>query len=128
MNENDKLRIDKYLWSIRVFKSRTLAAEACDGGKVKIFKERVKPSRPVKIGEVITVQQGYIKRSYKVLALLDKRVSAKLVINYAEEITPEEEKDKLQIGRFVSYESKFRDTGRPTKKDRRLLKKFHEKS
>jgi ribosome-associated heat shock protein Hsp15 len=127
MKESDKLRIDKYLWCIRVFKSRTLSTQACDGGKVKIENERVKPSHPVKIGEVITVQQGYIKRSYRVLGLLDKRVSAKLVINFAEDITPKEEKEKLEIGRFASYESRFRDAGRPTKKDRRLLQKFRNK-
>jgi ribosome-associated heat shock protein Hsp15 len=122
-----KLRIDKYLWCIRVYKSRTLATQACEGGKVKINGERVKPSRPVKAGEVITVQQGFIKKSYKVLELLNKRVSAKLVVNYADDVTPPEEKEKALISRFVSYQSKYSDTGRPTKKDRRLLQKFRGK-
>jgi ribosome-associated heat shock protein Hsp15 len=119
----EKLRIDKWLWCVRVFKSRTLASEACDGGKVKISNERVKPSYSIKPGEVITVQQGYIKRAYKVLGLLDKRVSAVLSKKYAEDITPQEELDKLKTGRFVSYQSRFKGIGRPTKKDRRLIDK-----
>ncbi len=118
------VRIDKYLWCIRGFKSRSLATDACDGGKVKIEGSSVKPSRHVKTGEVITVQQGYVKRAYKVIELLEKRVSAPLVKNYAVDITPKEELDKLEIERFVSYQSKFKGVGRPTKKDRRLLDKF----
>ena len=117
------IRIDKWLWCVRVFKSRTLAAEACEGGKVKIAGERVKPSYHIKTGEVITVQQRYIKRSYKVLALLNKRVSAQLVKNYAEDITPPAELEKLKTERLVSYRSKFEGIGRPTKKDRRLIDK-----
>ena len=118
------IRIDKYLWCIRVFKSRSLATDACDGGKVKIEGTSVKPSRLVKIGEVITVQQGYVKRAFKVIDLLEKRVSAPLVKNYATDITPQEELDKLQTERLVSYQSKFKGVGRPTKKDRRLIEKL----
>ncbi len=120
------VRLDKYLWCIRIFKSRSIATDACDGGKVKIAGKSVKPSRHVKIGEVITVQQGYVKRSYKVIELLEKRVSAPLVKNFALDITPKEELDKLDTARFVSYQSKFKGVGRPTKKDRRLLDKFEE--
>lgn len=118
------MRIDKWLWCIRVFKSRTLASEACDGGKVKIEGTSVKPSRNIKPGEIITVQQGYIKKSYRVIELLEKRVSAALVKNFAENITPQEELDKLKTERLVSYQSKFNGVGRPTKKDRRLIDKF----
>lgn len=117
----DCMRIDKWLWCIRVFKSRTLASEACEGGKVKIEGKSVKPSRNIKIGEVITIQQGYVKRHYKVNGFLDKRIGAPLVKNYAEDITPPEELEKLQTERFVSYQSKFKGVGRPTKKDRRLI-------
>lgn len=123
----ETIRIDKWLWCIRVFKSRTLASEACEGGKVKIEGTSMKPSRNVKIGEVITVQQGYVKRHYRVLALLDKRVSAPLVKNFAEDITPQEELDKLKTERLVSYQSKFKGVGRPTKKDRRLIDKVRSK-
>ena len=118
------VRIDKYLWCIRVFKSRSIATDACDGGKVKIDGSSVKPSRHVKIGEVVTVQQGYVKRSFKVTELLEKRVSAPLVKNFALDITPKEELDKLQTERFISYQSKFKGVGRPTKKDRRLIDKI----
>lgn len=118
------VRIDKYLWCIRVFKSRSIATDACDGGKVKIDGSSVKPSRHVKIGEVITVQQGYVKRSFKIINLLEKRVSAPLVKNFALDITPQEELDKLQTERFISYQSKFKGVGRPTKKDRRLIDKI----
>ncbi|MBN8586611.1 MAG: RNA-binding S4 domain-containing protein [Ignavibacteria bacterium] len=115
------VRIDKYLWCIRLFKSRSLATEACDGGKVKIDGTSVKPSRHIKPGEIITVQQGYVKRAFRVLELLEKRVGAPLVKNYAEDITPPEEFAKRGTERFVSYQSKFKGTGRPTKKDRRLI-------
>lgn len=120
----ESMRIDKWLWCIRVFKSRTLASEACDGGKIKIEGVSAKPSRQIKPGEIITVQQGYIKKSFKVIELLDKRVSAALVKNFAEDITPQEELDKLKTERLVSYQSKFKGVGRPTKKDRRLIDKF----
>ncbi|HEY3251626.1 MAG TPA: S4 domain-containing protein [Ignavibacteria bacterium] len=119
-----KLRIDKYLWCVRIFKSRTLATEACDGGKVKIEGKSVKPSRVIKPGEDITVQQGYIKRTLRVKSLLDKRVSAKIAVEYVEDITPPEEKEKVEIARFASYKSKYKGIGRPTKKDRRLLNKL----
>lgn len=115
------VRIDKYLWCIRLFKSRSLATEACDGGKVKIDSTSVKPSRHIKPGEIITVQQGYVKRAFRVLELLEKRVGAPLVKNYAEDITPPEELAKRETERFVSYQSKFKGIGRPTKKDRRLI-------
>ncbi len=127
METSVKLRVDKYLWCIRAFKSRTLASDACEGGKVKINNERIKPSHPVKIGEVIIVQQGYVKRSFKVIDLLQKRVAAKLVEKYALDVTPQEEKEKALVGKFVSYQSKFGESGRPTKKDRRLLQKFRGK-
>lgn len=118
------VRVDKYLWCIRVFKSRSLASDACEGGKVKIDGKSIKPSRHVKIGEVITVQQGYVKRSYEVIELLEKRVSAPLVKNFALDITPQEELDKLDTARFLSYQSKFKGVGRPTKRDRRMIEKL----
>ncbi len=91
---------------------------------MKIDSKSVKPSRHVKIGEVISIQQGYVKRSYKVIELIEKRVSAPLVKNFALDITPQEELDKLQTEKLVSYQSKFKGIGRPTKKDRRLLDKY----
>jgi len=119
-----EVRIDKWLWCVRVYKSRTLASDACDSGKVKIGGENVKPSHRLKLGDVIMVRQGFIKKSFKVLGLLNKRVSAKLLSDFVEDVTPEEEKQKALEGRFVSYQSKFKGMGRPTKKDRRLLEKL----
>lgn len=117
------VRIDKYLWCIRVYKSRSLATDACEGGKVKIEGKSIKPSHHVKPGEVVTVQQGYVKRAYRVIDLLQKRVSAPLVKNFAEDITPKEELDKLKTEKMVSFMGRFRGSGRPTKKDRRLIEK-----
>ena len=121
------VRIDKYLWCIRIYKSRTLATEACDGGKVKLENTSIKPSYHIKPGDVFTVQQGYIKKTLRVKALLEKRLSAKLVMDYVEDLTPQEEIDKLKIERLVSYESRFKGEGRPTKKDRRLITKLRTK-
>ena len=117
-------RIDKWLWSVRLFKTRTEAADACKGGKVKVSSEPVKPSREVKIGEEITVQQGVMKRTVRVKATLEKRVGAKLVTEYMEDLTPQEEFEKLRVQKetkvFLGYEGK----GRPTKKDRRRIDRF----
>jgi len=130
MPEDKELRIDKFLWAARIFKSRTLASEACNGGKVKIIEEQahssgtsVKPSHHIKPGEIITVQSGYIKKSYKVLALLERRLSAKLITDYIQDITPDEEKLKSDTA-HRSYIHRFKGTGRPTKKERRLLDKI----
>ncbi len=120
------LRIDKWLWAVRVYKSRTLATEACNGGKVKINGKRIKPSYNIKPGETITVQSGYIMRTYRVLSLLDKRVSAKIAVQYAEDITPKEELLKMEIGRHASYISRYKGTGRPTKKERRTMEKINQ--
>lgn len=116
-------RIDKWLWAVRLFKTRTEAANACKGGKVKMSNEPVKPSRELKVNEILTIQQGILKRTVKVKALLEKRVGAKLVTDYLEDLTPEEEYEKLRAQKemqTVSYEGK----GRPTKKDRRNIDRF----
>jgi ribosome-associated heat shock protein Hsp15 len=123
MSEENPLRIDKYLWAVRIFKTRSLATQACNGRKVKIEGVSVKPSRHVKLGEVFTVQQRYITRTYRVLGLLEKRVSAKAIPAYLEDLTPAEEIEKLKMERFAPV-SRFRGTGRPTKRERRLMEKF----
>lgn len=123
----NEVRVDKFLWCIRLFKSRTLATDACNGGKVKISGESVKPSRNVKTGEIITVQQGYIKKTVRVLNLLERRISAKLVNNYIEDLTPEEERAKTEMIKLGSYMPKFKWKGRPTKRERRILDKFKKK-
>ena len=114
------VRIDKYLWAVRVFKTRTLATEACRKGKVSVEEMPAKPSRMVTTGDVIEVKKLPVVYSYRVLDPIEKRVGAKIVDNFVENITPEEEMHKLEMKDdfFVKRE---RGAGRPTKKERRLL-------
>ena len=111
-------RIDKWLWAIRAFKTRSQATEACRSGKVKVDDQPVKPSREVKTGMVITVQSGPVKKQIRVMELLHNRVGAKLVSQYMEDLTPEEEYQKLELLK-ASQKLRPRGTGRPTKKERR---------
>lgn len=114
-------RIDKYLWAIRVFKTRTDAADACKGGKVRLNGNDVKPSRTVACGDVINVRKGAVLYSYKVVATIEKRVGAKLVPEYAENITPQDELDKLRHPVETFFLKRDPGTGRPTKRDRRQM-------
>ena len=113
-------RIDKYLWSIRVYKTRAQATEACRKGRVMINEMSVKPSRTIQQGDVIQVRKMPVVYSYKVLDPIQKRVGAKLVENYVEDITPQEELDKLTMQDDFFYKRE-RGAGRPTKKERREL-------
>jgi len=113
-------RIDKYLWSIRIFKTRSLATEACKKGRVTISDMPVKPSRTVSTGEVIQVKKPPVVYSYKVLEPIQNRVGAKLVPDFMEDVTPKEELDKLKMDDDFFYKRE-RGAGRPTKKERRLL-------
>lgn len=115
------IRIDKWLWAVRIFKTRSQATEACKSGKVKINGAAVKPSREIKLNEEIVVDINHISRTLKVLASLDRRVGAKLVVNYMEDLTPAEEYEKEKIKREINYEYRDRGLGRPTKKERRLI-------
>ena len=117
----DELRLDKYLWSIRVYKTRTDATDACKGGKVRVNGSDIKPSKGVKIGDVITARKGAVVYTYKVLELIDKRQGAKLVPRYAENLTPQEELDKLRAPVETFFLKRDRGAGRPTKKDRRQM-------
>ncbi len=114
-------RIDKYLWAIRVFKTRSEATQACNGGKVKVAGANCKPSRPVKQGEVIEIRKGSAVFSYKVLSELENRVGAALVPDYALNLTPESEMEKLRAPVETFFVKRDRGTGRPTKKERRTL-------
>lgn len=117
----DSVRIDKYLWVIRVFKTRTESADACNGNKVKISGVNAKASKAVKVGDVIEVRKGSVLFSYKVLALSESRMGAQLVPDYAENLTPESELEKLRVPRETVQMQRDKGTGRPTKKDRRIL-------
>ena len=116
---SDTARIDKYLWAVRVFKTRTEATDACKGNKVKVDGVAVKPSRPVKVGNTIEVRKGSVQYIYKVKALLENRVGARLVPEYAEDLTPQSELDKLRAPVETFFLKRDRGMGRPTKKDRR---------
>ena len=120
----DTIRIDKWLWAVRLFKTRTQASDACRGGKVKIDGQNVKPSRDIKVGEEIEVQMGIVRKKVGVKAILKNRVGAKLVENYMEDLTPTEEYEKLDMLKQLNYEKRDRGTGRPTKKNRRDISKL----
>lgn len=119
--QEENLRIDKWLWAVRIFKTRSLAAEACKKGHVLIDQVQVKPSRVVKIGELVNIKKPPVTYSFIVKGLLGNRQSAKVVVDYVENITPEEELIKLDIKRFAGFEIRDRGVGRPTKKERRLI-------
>ena len=122
----DKVRIDKYLWSIRIFKSRTLATDACKEGKIKLHEENAKPSTMVTIGDVIDVVKDGFKLKYKVVQLIEKRVSPILAKPCYEDLTPEDEINKYKswfIGKG-GPERRERGAGRPTKRDRREIDDF----
>lgn len=120
----DTIRIDKWLWAVRLFKTRTQASDACRGGKVKMDGQNVKPSRDIRVGEEIEVQMGIVRKKVAVKAILKNRVGAKLVENYMEDLTPVEEYDKLDLLKQLNYERRDRGTGRPTKKNRRDISKL----
>lgn len=122
--EQGNIRIDKYLWAVRVFKTRTLATEACDKGRVLIGDMNVKPSRNVKTGDIITVKKPPVVHTYKVLALLNNRLSAEKVKDYVLELTSEEELQKYQNMRTGAFVLRDKGAGRPTKKERRQLDKI----
>ncbi|MDQ8199808.1 RNA-binding S4 domain-containing protein [Pelagicoccus enzymogenes] len=115
----EKVRVDRWLWAARVFKTRGDAAEACKGGKVEIGGENVKPSRPVRVGETIEVMKDGVLREYRVVGLLLKRVGAKVVANFVEDLTPPE---RLEVRRETLAQTVLKraaGTGRPTKRERR---------
>jgi ribosome-associated heat shock protein Hsp15 len=115
------VRTDKWLWATRIYKSRALAAEACNAGHVKIQGQPIKPARPVHIGETIIATVGEITRTVKVIALLERRVGAKLVPNYLEDLTPPAEYAKPRLPNFQPVAMRAKGTGRPTKKERREM-------
>ncbi len=121
-----QVRIDKFLWSIRVYKTRTEAADACKSGKVEVNGQEAKASRDIKAGDVITVRKGSVHFQYRVIVPIGNRQGAKLVPEFAEDITPQEELDKLNAPFETIYIRRDRGTGRPTKKERRDLDRLME--
>lgn len=118
---SNSVRIDKWLWTVRIFKTRSLASEACRKGRVEINGVSVKPSREIKENEVILVRKTPVTYHYKVLQLTEKRMGAKLVPEFMEDITPAENLEVLEMQKLMAWSDRSRGEGRPTKKDRREI-------
>jgi len=121
-----EVRIDKWLWAVRLFKTRTLAADACKSGKIIIQNVQVKPSRNVKVGDVVSVKRNPILFSFKVLALSENRMNAKLVAGFMENVTTQDQLELIELAKLAGQTGRDRGTGRPTKKERRELDDFIE--
>ncbi len=126
MAEKKTVRIDKFLWSVRIFKTRSIASDECRKGRIIINDIQVKPSRIILKDEIITVKKPPVIFTYRVIDPIENRVSAKLVEQFIEDITTEEEKSKLDMRSSVRIEFRDKGTGRPTKKERRLIDKLKE--
>ena len=114
-------RLDQWLWAVRIFKTRSLAAEACRAGRVTVAGLQAKPARTVRIADPIQVREGEFARGFKVIALPQSRVGAKLVPQYCEEVTPPAEIEKLRLSRQMNSLGRERGLGRPTKRERRRI-------
>jgi ribosome-associated heat shock protein Hsp15 len=125
---DQEIRMDKFLWAVRIYKTRTLAAEACNKGQVTIDNMSVKSSRHVKAGEIILIRKPPMIHTYKVISPLHTRLSAEKVKEFIIDITPEEEFQKIELGRLQKNLVRDRGTGRPTKRDRRDIDKLQDKS
>lgn len=121
MAEKDKLRIDKYLWAIRMFKTRTLAADACKAGRVKLEGNNIKPSHEMRLGEVYQISKGIERKVIKVTGLLENRVDAKTAVNFYDDITPAEQTQAFRSMFNAPMLKRDRGAGRPTKRDRREI-------
>ena len=121
---DDSVRIDKWLWAVRLYKTRSQAAAACAGGHVHIGGQAVKPARSIRIGDVVCTVAGGIKRTVKVLAPLEHRVGAKLVSQFLEDLTPAAEYEKQREWNFAPPPFRPKGAGRPTKKERRTMTSF----
>lgn len=117
-------RIDKWLWAARIFKTRTIAAEACKKGRISLNGTQVKPARMVKEGDIVQVRKPPITYSFKVLQAIERRVGAKLVPEVMENVTTPDQYELLEISKVSGFVDRARGMGRPTKKDRRELEDF----
>ena len=120
----EEARIDKWLWASRIFKTRSIAADACKNGRVTIGGVNVKPSRMVKVGETVSERKPPITYSFRILKTIEQRVGAKLLPEIYENVTAPEQYELLEMTRISGFVDRARGTGRPTKKDRRSLDAF----
>lgn len=121
MSDESNARIDKWLWTVRIFKTRSLATEECKKGRVKVNEAEIKPSKDVKPGDIISVRKPPVVYTYKVKDIPKSRIGAKLVPDYLENLTPADELAKLEPGFLAFQGARARGAGRPTKKERRTL-------
>ena len=121
---NDSARIDKWLWAARIFKTRSIAAEACKNGRITIKGFNVKPSHTIKAGDVVSVRKPPITYSFEVLKPIEQRVGAKLINEIYNDVTAPEQYELLEMNRISGFVDRARGTGRPTKKDRRQIDSF----
>jgi ribosome-associated heat shock protein Hsp15 len=128
MSDTKEIRIDKYLWSVRLYKTRSIASDECRKGRIYINNLQVKPSRTITKDEIIIVKKPPVNYTFRVIEPIQNRVSAKLVSRFLEDITPEEEKLKLDYRQAGGTFYRDKGTGRPTKKERRLIDKLKEDS
>ena len=126
MNDEASIRIDKYLWAVRLFKTRSQAADACKNERVLIDDFPVKSSRLIKAGDAFKVKKNPIVYEYRVKEILKNRVGAKLVVNYLEDLTNKEDLENLLLSQKGAYVKRDRGTGRPTKKERRDIEKLND--
>ena len=124
MNEPEKIRVDKWLFAVRLFKTRSQAADACRNGKVKLNDAPTKAAKHTRMGDTICVRQGPMTRTLKVIGLTECRVGAKLVPDFAEDETPEAEWEKLRLAKRDNGDNRNNSKGRPSKRERRLIDKF----
>ena len=121
-----EIRIDKFLWAVRLYKTRSLAAEACKKGKILINNVQVKSSRVVAKNETLIVKKLPVIYSYRIKEITGNRIAAKLVADFIEDLTPDEEKFKLKLAETPGFGHREKGTGRPTKKERRVIDKFNQ--
>lgn len=121
---SDEARIDKWLWAARIFKTRTIAADACKNGRVQVNDVQVKPSRMVRVGDKVSVRKPPVTYSFKVLKTIEQRVGAKLIPEIYENVTTADQYELLEMTRISGFVDRQRGTGRPTKKDRRQMDAF----
>lgn len=126
MADNKPVRIDKFLWSVRLYKTRSIASDECRKGRIIINNIQVKPSRMITKNKIIIVKKPPVIYTYKVIEPVENRVSAKLVELFVEDLTTEEEKAKLDIRQSVETGYRDKGSGRPTKKERRVIDKLKE--
>ncbi|MCL1933076.1 MAG: RNA-binding S4 domain-containing protein [Candidatus Azobacteroides sp.] len=120
-----EIRIDKWMWATRIFKTRTIALEACKKNRVTVNDIPAKPSRMIKVGDVVQVRKPPVTYSFKVLDITSNRVGAKLVPQYLENMTPPEQYELLELQKISGFVDRVRGAGRPTKKERRDLDDFN---